>query len=119
MSAVPSPPSAFPINPTATAHSSLSVLYPQPPLDGKFSAFGRVTEGIDVVEKISHAPAGANGFTDTPVRIQSVTIEKKKTEPFVNATLDELRRTITLKTTVGTLKIKMEPDWAPTTFATS
>ena len=27
--------------------------------------------------------------------------------------LDELRRTVTMKTTLGTMKIKMEPDWAP------
>ena len=47
------------------------------------------------------------------MRILKVTIEKKKVEPFVNATLDELRRTVTLKTTLGTIKIKMEPDWAP------
>ena len=26
---------------------------------------------------------------------------------------DEMRRTVTLKTTLGTIKIKMEPDWAP------
>jgi peptidyl-prolyl cis-trans isomerase B (cyclophilin B) len=42
-----------------------------------------------------------------------VTIEKKKTEPFVNASVDELRKTVTLRTTLGTIKIKMEPDWAP------
>src|SRR5579872_1852462 len=29
---------------------------PQPPLDGHFSAFGRVTEGMDVVERISQVP---------------------------------------------------------------
>ena len=86
---------------------------PQPALDGKFSTFGRVTEGIDVVEKISQVAADANGVTEKPVRILKVTIEKKHEEPFVNATLDELRKTVTLKTTLGNLKIKMEPDWAP------
>ena len=86
---------------------------PQPPLDGKFSAFGRVNEGMDVVEKISQSPAAADGFAEKPVRILKVTIEKKKVEPFVNATLEELRRTVTLKTTLGAIKIKMEPDWAP------
>ena len=86
---------------------------PQPPLDGKFSAFGRVNEGMDVVEKISQSPVDADGFAEKPVRILKVTIEKKKVEPFVNATLDELRRTVTLKTTLGAIKIKMEPDWAP------
>jgi len=42
-----------------------------------------------------------------------VTIEKKKVEPYLTATLDELRKTVTLKTTLGALKIKMDPDWAP------
>lgn len=86
---------------------------PQPPLDGQYTAFGRVTEGMDVVEKISTTPVDANGMTQTPVRIQKVTIEKKKVEPFVNAPIDDLRRTVTMKTTLGTMKIKMEPDWAP------
>lgn len=86
---------------------------PQPALDGQYSAFGRVTEGMDVVTKISQAPADANGMTNTPVRILKVTLEKKKTEPFADATVDQLRRTVTLKTTLGSIKIKMEPDWAP------
>jgi cyclophilin family peptidyl-prolyl cis-trans isomerase len=88
-------------------------IYPQPPLDGKFSAFGRVTEGMDVVEKISQVPVSADGMTDKPVRINKVTIEKKKVEPFVDAKLDDLRKIVTLKTTLGIVKIKMEPDWAP------
>lgn len=86
---------------------------PQPALDGKFSTFGRITEGIDVVEKISQAAADANGMTEKPVRILKVTIEKKREEPLVNATADEMRKTVTLKTTLGNIKIKMEPDWAP------
>ncbi len=85
----------------------------QPALDGQYSAFGRVTEGMDVVDKISQAPADPNGVTATPVRILKVTIEKKKTEPFLNATVQELRRTVTLKTTLGSIKVQMEPDWAP------
>lgn len=86
---------------------------PQPALDGQYSAFGRVTEGLDVVDRISRVPSGENGLTDKPVRILKITIEPKKEEPFVHATVEELRRTVTLKTTVGALKIKMEPDWAP------
>ena len=86
---------------------------PQSQLDGKFSTFGRVTEGMDVVEKISQAAVDAGGMTDKPVRILKVTIEKKREEPFVNASVNELGRTVTLKTTLGNIKIKMEPDWAP------
>jgi len=91
---------------------------PQPALDGKFSAFGRVTEGIDVVEKISQVAVDANGLTEKPVRILKVSIEKKREEPFLNATAGEMHKTVTLKTTLGNLKIAMEPDWAPETSAT-
>jgi peptidyl-prolyl cis-trans isomerase B (cyclophilin B) len=42
-----------------------------------------------------------------------VTIEKKKVQPFLNAPIDELRKTVILQTTLGTMRIKMEPDWAP------
>ena len=86
---------------------------PQPALDGKFSTFGRVTEGMDVVEKISQVMADASGMTEKPVRILKVTIEKKREEPFVNTAPDELRKTVTLKTTLGNIKIRMEPEWAP------
>ncbi len=88
-------------------------LYPQANLDGQFSAFGRVTEGMEIVDKISLVPTGSDGMTEKPVRILKVTIEKKKVEPFLNATVEEMRKTVTMKTTLGTLQIKMEPDWAP------
>lgn len=86
---------------------------PQAALDGKYSAFGRITEGMDVVEKISQGAVDANGLAEKPVRIVKITIEKKREEPFVGATVEEMRKTVTLKTTLGSIKIKMEPDWAP------
>ena len=88
---------------------------PQPSLDGQFSTFGRVTEGMDVVERISQVPAGENGIAEKPVRILKIAIEKKKVQPFLTATPAEMHKTVTLKTTLGSLKIKMEPDWAPET----
>jgi cyclophilin family peptidyl-prolyl cis-trans isomerase len=86
---------------------------PQPALDGKFSAFGRVTEGMDVVEKISQSPNGSDGLVEKPVRILKITLEKKRVQPFVDTPVDGLRKTVVMKTTLGTLRIKMEPDWAP------
>jgi cyclophilin family peptidyl-prolyl cis-trans isomerase len=86
---------------------------PQPQFNGQFSAFGRVTEGMDVVEKISQGAVDTQGFSEKPVRIVKVTIEKKKVEPYLNAPIEELRKTVTLQTTLGAVKIKMEPDWAP------
>lgn len=85
----------------------------QPPLDGQFSAFGKVTEGMAVVEKISRVPTGENGFTDTPVKIQKVAIEPKKREPYVDTPVAELKKTVKLPTTLGTIEITLEPEWAP------
>lgn len=86
---------------------------PQPSLDGQFTTFGRVTEGMDVVERISQVPAGENGIADQPVRILKITIEPRKVQPFLTASPDEMRKTVTLKTTLGNIRIKMEPNWAP------
>jgi cyclophilin family peptidyl-prolyl cis-trans isomerase len=85
----------------------------QPPLDGQFTAFGRVNEGMDVVEKISLVPTGENGFTTTPVRILKIAIEAKKREPFADTPTDRLRRTVKVNTTLGSMEITLEPDWAP------
>lgn len=87
----------------------------QPSLDGQYSAFGRVTEGMDVIAKISEAMVAADGFAATPIKIQKVTLEPKKPDPFINATVEQLKRTVTVKTSAGALKLETRPEWAPET----
>ena len=87
----------------------------QPVLDGKYSAFGRVTEGLDVIEKISNLPIDDGGVLKKPVRIAKVTIETKKVEPYLTATLAEMKKTVKIETTVGTMRVALEPEWAPET----
>src|SRR5215472_9273407 len=94
---------SIPDKPNSDGAQFFVCVSPQPPLDGKFSAFGRVTEGMDVVEKISQSPNAPDGFAEKPVRILKVTIEKKRVQPYLNATIDELRKTVILKTTLGTI----------------
>jgi len=86
---------------------------PQPQLDGQFSAFGQVSEGIDVVDRISVAPTDNNGLTVTPVKIISIRIERKKLEPFKDATVDQLRRDVLLHTSLGDITLEMDPSLAP------
>ena len=105
----------IPNKPNSDGSQFFVCVSPQPPLDGQFSTFGRVTEGMDVVERISQVSTGENGFTNKPVRILRIAIENKKVQPFLTATPDEMRRTVTFKTTLGAIKIRTEPDWAPDT----
>jgi cyclophilin family peptidyl-prolyl cis-trans isomerase len=86
---------------------------PQPQLDGQFSAFGQVTEGIDVVEQISLAPTDSNGLTATPIKILSIRIEPKKLEPFKDANLDQMRKDVLLRTSMGDITLEMDPALAP------
>jgi len=105
----------IPNKPDSDGAQFFVVLFPQPPLDGQYTVFGQVTEGLDVAERISRVPVASDGLTETPVRILKVTIEKKKVEPFLDATPDEMRKTVTLRTTLGAIKIQMQPDWVPNT----
>jgi cyclophilin family peptidyl-prolyl cis-trans isomerase len=88
---------------------------PQPALQGKYTVFARVVEGINVVEQISRVPVDADGLAQKPVRILKISIEPKKKEPFAGASVDQLRKVVMLNTTLGAIKIQMQPDWAPHT----
>ena len=86
---------------------------PQPQLDGQFSAFGQVTEGFDVVERISLVSSDSNGVTIAPIKIASIKIEAKKLEPFKDATVDQMRKEVLLRTSLGDITLEMNPELAP------
>jgi cyclophilin family peptidyl-prolyl cis-trans isomerase len=86
---------------------------PQPQLDGQFSAFGQVTEGFDVVERISLVSTDSNGVTVAPIKIISIKIDPKKLEPFKDATVDQMRKDVLLRTSLGDITLEMDPELAP------
>ncbi|MGE0132016.1 MAG: peptidylprolyl isomerase [Blastocatellales bacterium] len=85
----------------------------QPQLDGQFSAFGQITEGIEVVDKISMVEADADQKLTAPVKIVSVRIEPKREEPFREASVDEMRKEVVMRTSLGEITVALEPDLAP------
>ncbi|HYX40281.1 MAG TPA: peptidylprolyl isomerase [Pyrinomonadaceae bacterium] len=46
-------------------------------LDGQYTAFGKVTEGMDVVNKIATTPTDDSDRPTNPVTIKTITIEEK------------------------------------------
>jgi peptidyl-prolyl cis-trans isomerase B (cyclophilin B) len=88
----------------------------QPALDGQYTVFARVAEGITVAQKISTVAAN-NTVPSERVEITKVTIREKPApvpEPFVSETAAELGAyRAVLETSLGTITFEFFPDRAP------
>ncbi|HEY5892439.1 MAG TPA: peptidylprolyl isomerase [Chthoniobacterales bacterium] len=64
------------INPNKASNGSqfYVTLAPMPKLDGEYTVFGQVTDGLDVLEKISRQTADSNDSPVDRVYIKSVTV---------------------------------------------
>jgi peptidyl-prolyl cis-trans isomerase B (cyclophilin B) len=89
----------------------------QPALDGQYTIFGRVSEGIDVVQKISEAAADERGAPAERIEIRSVTIRDTpppEPEPFATESPAELaKHRAILETSAGPITVEFFPDKAP------
>ncbi len=92
---------------------------PQLALDGQYTIFGRVVEGIEVVQAISAIEADANGLAQERVTITKVTIRDTPpppVDPFKDATAAELGAyKAVLETSMGEIEVEMLADKAPET----
>jgi cyclophilin family peptidyl-prolyl cis-trans isomerase len=86
-------------------------------LDGNYTVFGRVVEGMRVVEKISETPVDGNGRAAERVEIRSVTIRDTpppEPVPFENETPAELASwQAVIETGMGAFTIDLLADKAP------
>ena len=89
----------------------------QPGLDGQYTIFGRVSEGIDVVQRISEAPASSDGRPESRIEIRSITIRATpapEPEPFASETPASLAQyRAVLETSAGPITVEFFPDKAP------
>jgi cyclophilin family peptidyl-prolyl cis-trans isomerase len=89
----------------------------QPALDGKYTVFGRVSEGMDVAQKISEVPTDDQGHPLARIEIASIAIRDTpppEPEPFSTETNAELAAyRAVLETTAGPITIELFPDKAP------
>src|SRR2546430_8406766 len=66
------------------------VVVDQPGLDGQYTVFGHVSDGIELIQKISATPVDEKGLATERVEIRAVTIRDTPAEPFVKETVAEL-----------------------------
>ena len=89
----------------------------QPALDGHYTVFARVVEGIGVAQKISLIMADANSVPSERVEIRRATVRERpapEPEPFADATVEQLsRQRAVIETSMGNIAVEFFPDRAP------
>jgi peptidyl-prolyl cis-trans isomerase B (cyclophilin B) len=106
-----------PNRPDSAGTQFFVVVVDQPALDGQYTVFGNVNQGLDVVQKISDAAVDGEGRTTERIEIKKVTIRDTpppEPEPFTRETAQELGayRAI-LETSSGPITIEFFVDKAP------
>jgi cyclophilin family peptidyl-prolyl cis-trans isomerase len=91
----------------------------QPQLNGQYTAWGHVVEGMEVADKISATPADSNQMAQERIEIKKAflrPIPQPTPIPFSEATPEEMKNhRVRLVTTLGNIDIELLPEKAPET----
>jgi cyclophilin family peptidyl-prolyl cis-trans isomerase len=106
-----------PGKPDSAGTQFFMVVSDQAALDGKYTVFARIVEGILVAQKISETPVDDKGLATERVVVTRVTIRDKPAEtpePFSTEPVEEIARyRAVLETSMGTITLSFTPDKAP------
>lgn len=109
----------IPGKPDSAGSQFFIVVADQPSLDGQFTVFARVVEGMAVAQRISETPVDEKGLTTERVEIVKVTLRDKpppEVPPFSTETVEELRQyRAVLVTSFGEITVELYPDKAENT----
>jgi peptidyl-prolyl cis-trans isomerase B (cyclophilin B) len=107
----------LPGEPNSGGSQFLIIVTDQPQFTGQFTAFARVVEGIEVVDKISSTPTDDKQIAKERIELRSITIRpipKPLPPPFTEETTEELSQfRVVMETSRGNIVIEMLPDKAP------
>ena len=106
-----------PGQPDSAGSQFFVVITDQPGLDGHYTVFGRIVEGLRPLTRISELPADANGLPAERVEVVRATVRDRPPEvapPFTDETDAELAGwRVVLETRLGEIPIGVFPDVAP------
>lgn len=106
-----------PGKPDSAGSQFFIVLADQPTLDNQYTVFGHVSDGMEVLQKISETPVDDKGLATERVAITRVTVRDTPAEPFVNESPQELAAyRAVLDTSAGPITIELFADKAPNTI---
>ncbi len=95
----------------------LLIVTDQPQFTGQFTAFGRIVEGIEIVDKISTTPVDDKQIAKERIEIKSITIRNRPAPappPFTEETVEELSQfRVVMETSKGNVVLQMFPEKAP------
>jgi cyclophilin family peptidyl-prolyl cis-trans isomerase len=107
----------IPNRPDSAGSQFFICIIDQPTLDGQYTVFGRVSEGILIAQKISETPADDKGAPVERIEMKRVTIRDRPAptaEPFAAETIEALARSqAVLETSMGDITIAFTPEKAP------